>query len=172
MTVGDDDYGDAFKKAKLEHEERRRGDAEDKRLQAEADADVAVLSDVLLPQLQTAAQKLGPLGGNIDIRQYRRAGKTLRPASVGFRITDHQDHQDQPGHEKGHQSRAYLIIPHGGMVTVTSGDGFDPKTGEPRQANDVSKQVGIQRRNDVTIENVKKLILRAIEEHRNDRNTA
>ena len=48
------------------------------------------------------------------------------------------------------------------MVTVTSGDGFDPKTGQPRQPNDVSKEVGIQRRNDVTIENVKKLILRAI----------
>jgi len=85
------------------------------------------LSDVLLPQLQTAAQKLGSLGGNIDIRQYGRAGKMLRPASVGFRITDQPDHQDQPGHEKGHQSRAYLIVPRGGMVTVTSGDGFDPK---------------------------------------------
>jgi hypothetical protein len=169
MTVGDDDYGDAFKKAKLEHDERRQGDTEAKRLQAEADADIAVLSDVLLPQLQGAAQQLGLLGGNIDIRQYGRAGKALRPASVGFRITDQPDHQDQPDHEKGHQSRAYLIVPQGGMVTVTSGDGFDPKTGQPRQPDDVSKEVGIQRRNDVTIENVKKLILRAIEEYRNDR---
>jgi hypothetical protein len=172
MTVGDDDYGDAFKKAKLEHDERRRGDAEVKRLQAEADADIAVLSDVLLPQLQTAAQKLGPLGGNIDIRQYGRTGKALRPASVGFRITDQHDHQDQPDHEKGHQSRAYLIVPHSGMVTVTSGDGFDPKTGQPRQPNDVSKEVGIRQRDDVTIENVKKLILRAIEEYRNDRDAS
>jgi hypothetical protein len=171
MTNGDDDYGDAFKKAKLEHDERRQGDIEAKRLQAEADADIAVLSDVLLPQLQTAAQKLGPLGGRIDIRQYGRTGKMLRPASVGFRITDQQDHQDQPGHEKGHQSGAYLIVPHGGMVTVTSGDGFDPKTGQPRQPNNVSKDVGIERRDEVTIENVKKLILRAIEEYRNDRNT-
>jgi hypothetical protein len=109
MTVGDDDYGDAFKKARLEHDERRQGDIEAKRLQAEADADIAVLSDVLLPQLQTAAQKLGPLGGRIDIRQYGRTGKMLRPASVGFRITDQQDHQDQPGHEKGHQSGAAAI---------------------------------------------------------------
>lgn len=168
MTGGDDDYGDAFKKAKLEHDERLRGDTEAKLLQAEADADIAVLSDVLLPQLQTAAQKLRPLGGNVVIRQYGRTGKALRPASVGFRITDQQDHQDQPGHEKGHQSRAYLIVPHAGIVTVTSGDGFDPKTGQPRQANDVSKEVGIQRRDDVTIENVKKLILSAIEEYRND----
>jgi hypothetical protein len=172
MTVGDDDYGDAFKKAKLEHDERRQGDTETKRLQAEADADIAVLSDVLLPQLHIAAQKLGPLGGSIDIRQYGRTGKMLRPASIGFRITDQQDHQDQPGREKGHQSRAYLIVPHGGMVTVTSGDGFDPKTGEPRQPNDVSKEVGIHQRNDVTIANVKKLILRAIEEYRNDRDAA
>ena len=169
MTVDDDDYGHAFKKAKFEHDERRRGDTEAKRLQAEADADIAVLSDVLLPQLQTAAQKLGPIGGNIDIRQYGRTGKALRPASVGFRITDRQDHQDQPEQEKGHQSRAYFIVPHGGKVTVTSGDGFDPKTGQPRHPNDISKEVGIQRRDDVLIENVKKLILRAIEEYRNDR---
>jgi hypothetical protein len=172
MTVNDNDYGDAFKKAKDEHDERRQGDTEAKRLQAEADADIAVLSDVLLSQLQTAAQKLGPLGGSIDIRQYGRTGKLLRPASVGFRITDQQDHQDQPDHKKSHQSRAYLIVSQGGMVTVTSGDGFDPKTGQPRQPNDVSKEVGIQRRNDVTIENVKKLILRAIEEYRNDRDGA
>jgi hypothetical protein len=125
---------------------------------------------MLLPQLQTAAQKLGPFGGNVDIRQqHGRTGKTLRPASVGFRITDQQDHQDQPEHEKGHQSRAYLIVPHRGNVTFTSGDGFDPKTGQPRQPNDVSKAVGIQRFDDVTIANVKKSILRAIEEHRNDR---
>ena len=31
MTIGDDDYGDAFKKAKLEHDERRQGDIEAKR---------------------------------------------------------------------------------------------------------------------------------------------
>ncbi|MGH6672361.1 MAG: hypothetical protein ACRECV_10370 [Xanthobacteraceae bacterium] len=175
MTIGDDDYGDAFKKAKLEHDERRQGDTEAKRLQAETDADIAVLSDVLLPQLQAVALKLGPLGGNIDIRQYGRTGKPLRPASVGFRITDHhdhQDHQDHPEHEKGHQSRAYLIVPRGGMITVTSGDGFDPKTGQPRGPNDVSKEVGIQQRDDVTIENVKKLILRAIEEYRNDRDAS
>jgi hypothetical protein len=55
------------------------------------------------------------------------------------------------------------------MVTVTSGDGFDPKTGQPRQPDDVSKDVGIRRRDDVTVENVKKLILRAIEEYGNDR---
>jgi hypothetical protein len=169
MTGGDDDYGDAFKKAKFEHDERRQGDIEAKRLQAEADADIAVLSDVVLPQLQAAAQKLGPLGGKVDIRQYGRTGKMLRPASVGFRITDQQDQQDQPVHEKGHQSRAYSIVPRGGTVTVTSGDGFDPKTGQPSQPNDVSKEVGIHRREDVTLENVKKLILRAIEEYRNDR---
>jgi hypothetical protein len=32
-----------------------------------------------------------------------------------------------------------------------------------------AKEIGIQRRDDVTIENVKKLIMRAIEEYRNDR---
>jgi hypothetical protein len=61
-----------------------------------------------------------------------------------------------------------LIVPHGGAVTVTSGNGFDVK-GQPKQATNVSEEVGIQRRDDVTIENVKKLIMRAIGEYRNDR---
>jgi hypothetical protein len=37
-------------------------------LQAEADADIAVLSNVVLPQLQAAAQKLHPLGGKVEIQ--------------------------------------------------------------------------------------------------------
>ncbi len=82
MTGGDDDYGDAFKRAKREHDQQREGPTEAKRLQAEADADTAVLSNVVLPQLQAAAQKLDPLGGKVEIRQYGRTGKTLRPASV------------------------------------------------------------------------------------------
>ena len=127
-----------------------------------------MLSNVVLPELQAVAQKLQPLGGNVEIRQYGRTGKTLRPASVAFRITDHQDQQDQSGFGKGHQSRAYLIVPRGGMVTVTCGDGFDA-TGQPKQAKNVSEEIGIKRRGDVTIENVKKLIMRAIEEYRNDR---
>ena len=158
MTGSDDDYGVAFKEAKLEHDKQRQGSAEAQRLQADADADTAALSNVVLPQLQAAAQKLEPLGGKVDIRQYGRTGKALRPASVGFRITDQQDHA----------SRAYLIVPHGGMVTVTSGDGFD-LTGQPKQPENVSEKVGIQRRDDLTIENVKKLILAAIAEYRNDR---
>ena len=86
MTGGDDDYGDAFKEAKLEHDQRRQGSAEKQRLQAEVDADAAVLSNVVLPQLQAAAQKLEPLGGKVDIRQYGRTGKTLQPTSVTGRI--------------------------------------------------------------------------------------
>ena len=158
MTGGDDDYGDAFKEAKLEHDQRRQGSAEAQRLQAEADADTATLSNVVLPQLQAATQKLEPLGGRVEIRQYGRTGKALRPASVAFRITDQQ----------GHESRVYLIVPRGGMVTVTSGDGFDI-TGQPRQPKNVSEKVGIQQRDDLTIENVKKLILGAIAEYRNNR---
>ena len=171
MTGGDDDYGEAFKKAKLEHDQQRQGDTEAKRLQAEADADTAVLSDVLLPQLQTAAQRLRPLGGKVDIRQYGRTGKALPPASTAFRITDEhdqQDRQDQQSYGKGHESRAYLIVPRGGTVIVTSGNGFDV-TGQPKQPENVSDEVGMRRRDDVTIENVKKLIMRAIEEYRNDR---
>jgi len=168
MAGGDDDYGDAFKKAKLEHDQQLEAPTEAKRLQAEADADIAVLSNVVLPQLQAAAQKLHPLGGKVEIRQYGRTGKTLRPASVAFRITDQQDQQDQSDHRKGHQSRAYLIVPRSGVVTVTCGDGFDV-TGQPKQPKNVSEEIGIQRRDDVTIENVKKLIMRAIEEYRNDR---
>ena len=72
MAGGDDDYGDAFKKAKFEHDQKRESPTEAKRLQAEADADTAVLSNVVLPQLQAAAQKLEPLGGKVDIRQYGR----------------------------------------------------------------------------------------------------
>jgi len=167
MTGGDDDYGDAFKKAKLEHDQQRESPTEAKRLQAEADSDVAVLSNVVLPQLQTASQKLEPLGGKVEIRQYGRTGKTLRPTSVAFRITDRQDQQEQPSY-KGHESRVYLIVPRRGTVTVTSGNGFD-LLGQPKQPKDVSEEVGIQRRDDVTTENVKKLIMRAIEEYRNDR---
>ena len=125
MAAGDDDYGDAFKTARLEHDQQREGPTEAKRLQAEVDADAAVLSNVVLPQLQAAAQKLEPLGGKVEIRQYGRTGKTLRPSSVAFRIADRQDQQDQPGYGKGHESRAYLIVPRGGTVIVTSGNGFD-----------------------------------------------
>ena len=53
-------------------------------------------------------------------------------------------------------------------ITVTCGDGFDV-TGQPKQPKNVSEEIGIQRREDVTIENVKKLIMRAIEEYRSDR---
>ena len=98
MTGGDDDYGDAFKEAKLEHDQRRQGSAEEQRLQAEVDADAAALSNVVLPQLQAAAEKLEPLGGKVEIRRYGRTGKSLRPTSVAFRITD----------QEGHQSRVYL----------------------------------------------------------------
>jgi hypothetical protein len=158
MTGGDDDYSDVFKEAKLEHDKRRQGSAEKQRLQAEVDADAATLSNVVLPQLQAVAEKLEPLGGNVEIRRYGRTGKSLRPTSVAFRITDRQ----------GHQSRVYLIVPRGGTVTVTSGDGFG-LTGEPQQGVNVSEKVGIQQRDDLTIENVKKLILGAIAEYRNDR---
>jgi hypothetical protein len=158
MTDGDNDYGDAFKEAKLEHDQRRQGSAEAQRLQAEADADTTALINVVLPQLQAAAQKLEPLGGKVDIRQYGRTGKMLLPTSVAFRITDQQLHE----------SRVYLIVPRGGTVTVTSGNGFDI-TGQPRQPKNVSEEVGIQRRDDLTVENVKKLILGAIAEYRNDR---
>ncbi len=47
--AGDDDYGEAFKKAKLEHDQQQESPTEAKRLQAEADADAAVLSNVVLP---------------------------------------------------------------------------------------------------------------------------
>src|SRR5437667_31084 len=97
MTGGDDDYGDAFKEAKLEHDKRRQGSAEKQRLQAEVDADAATLGNVVLPQLQAAAEKLEPLGGRVEIRRYGRTGKSLRPTSLAFRITDRQGH-----HSRGH----------------------------------------------------------------------
>ena len=49
MAGGDDDYGEAFKKAKLEHDQQLEAPTEAKRLQAEAAADIAVLSNVVLP---------------------------------------------------------------------------------------------------------------------------
>src|SRR6202051_409625 len=101
MAGGDDDYDDAFKKAKLEHAQQLETPTEARRLQAEADADVAVLSNVVLPQLQAAAQKLHPLGGKVEIRQYGRTGKTLPPASVAFRITDQQAQGDELDHRRG-----------------------------------------------------------------------
>jgi hypothetical protein len=60
-----------------------------------------------------------------------------------------------------------LIVPQGGTVTITSGDGFG-LTGQPQDAVNVSEKVGIQQREDLTIENVKKLILGAIGEYRNN----
>ena len=92
----------------------------------------------------------------------------MRPASICFphngcsRIS-----KISRATEKGHQSRAYSIVPRGGVVTVTCGDGFDV-TGQPKQPKNMSEEIGIQRREDVN-ENVKKLIMRAIEECRNDR---
>ena len=59
MAGDDDDYGDAFKKARLEHDQHRESPTAAKRLQAEADADAAAMSDVVLPQLQAAALKFG-----------------------------------------------------------------------------------------------------------------
>jgi len=56
------------------------------------------------------------------------------------------------------------------LVTNTSGDGFDV-TSQPKKPKNVSEEVDIQRRDDVTIENIRKLIMRAIEEYRNDRGT-
>ena len=158
MTGGDDNYGDAFKEAKLEHDQRRQRSAAKQRLQAEVDADAAALSNVVLPQLQAAAEKLEPLGGRVEIRRYGRTGQSLRPTSIAFRITDREDHE----------SRVYLIVPRGGTVTVTSGDGFS-LAGEPQLPVNVSEKIGIQQRDDLTIENVKKLILGAIGEYRNYR---
>jgi len=171
MSGDDDDYGDAFKKAKLEHDQQRESPTDATRLQAEADADTVVLGEVVLPELQAAARKLEPLGGKVEIRQYGRTGKRLQPASLAFRITDRQDQQDRPGYGKGHESRVYLIVPHRGAVTVTRGDGFDV-SGQPKQPKNVSEEVGIKRRDDVTIDNIKKLIMRAIGEYRNDRDAS
>jgi hypothetical protein len=158
MASNDDDYGDAFKEAKLEHDKRRQRSAAKQRLEAEVDADAAAMTNVVLPQLQAASEKLEPLGGKVEIRRYGRTGKSLRPTSVAFRVTDRE----------GHQSRVYLIVPHGGTVTITSGDGFG-LTDQPREAVNVSEKVGIRQRDDLTIENVKKLILGAIGEYRNYR---
>jgi hypothetical protein len=65
----------------------------------------------------------------------------------------------------------YFIAPRGGTVTVTRGDSFGLAGQEPQHPVNVSKDVGIQKRDDLTIENVKKLILGAIGEYRNDRTT-
>ena len=75
MIGGNDEYGDAFKDAKLEHDQRLQGSTEKQRLQAEADANAAVLSDVVLPQLQAAADELEPHGGSVEIRRYASHGK-------------------------------------------------------------------------------------------------
>ena len=55
MAGSDDDYGDAFKKAKLEHDQQLEAPTEAKRLQAEADADIGALCDVVMPQLVIAS---------------------------------------------------------------------------------------------------------------------
>ena len=53
------------------------------------------------------------------------------------------------------------------MVTVTSGSGFDV-SGHPRQPKNVSEEVGIQRRDDVTARNNIKELCARIQEYRND----
>ena len=79
----------------------------------------------------------------------------ILPTGAAAQDRDQQDQQDQPSYGKGHHSRVYLIVPRSGVVTVTCGDGFDV-TGQPKQPKNVSEEIGIQRRDDVTIENVKK----------------
>ena len=69
MAGGDDDYGEAFKVAKLEHDQQLEAPTEAKRLQAEADADIAVLSNVVLPQLQAAAQSTAAPGKRYGLRR-------------------------------------------------------------------------------------------------------
>ena len=81
MAGGDDDYGDAFKKAKLEHDQQLEAPTEAKRLQAEADADVAMLSNVVLPELQAVAQEIAAARrqrGNSAVRPHRKNLDGLR----------------------------------------------------------------------------------------------
>ena len=92
--TGDDDYGEAFKKAKLEHDRQRESPTEVKRLQAEADADAAILSNVVLPQLRAASQKLEPLGGKVDIRQY---GPHRKDAAARVGCLSHNGPAGSPG---------------------------------------------------------------------------
>ena len=77
--TGDDDYGDAFKKAKLEHDQQREGPTEAERLRAEADADTAVLSNVVLPQLTGCFLEVGAAwrqSRNSAIRSYLKSAAT------------------------------------------------------------------------------------------------
>jgi hypothetical protein len=87
-------------------------------LQAEADADIR-FEQCGVAATTGCRSEIAPLGGKVEIRQYGRTGKTLRPASIAFRITDQQDQQDQRGYGTGHQSRTYLIVPRSGVVTVS-----------------------------------------------------
>jgi hypothetical protein len=87
-----------------------------------------------------------------------RRGLSESPSKgTTFRTTD----------EQGHKRRSYSIIPNDGMVAVTPVT-VSTKAGQPLQPKNVSEEVGIQRRDDLMVENVKYLILRAIEEYRND----
>ena len=53
MSGDDDDYENAFKKAKREHDQQREGHTEAKRLQAEADADAAVIATWCCPNYRS-----------------------------------------------------------------------------------------------------------------------
>ena len=164
MTGGDDDYGDAFKEAKLEHDQRRQGPTEEQRLQAEADADAAVLSDVVLPQLQAAAEELEPLGGRVEIRRYGRTGKSLTARVDCF---PHNGSARSVGLWKGPpKPRLFDCSTRGWSRSPRRRFRRDRPAETTRECK---QEIGIQRRDDVTIENVKKLIMRAIEEYRNDR---
>ena len=52
---GDDDYGDAFKKAKLEHDQRSQGDTEAKRLRGAGTACAFALTTPALKTLWVCA---------------------------------------------------------------------------------------------------------------------
>ena len=146
MSNSSDDYGKAFERWV------RARTIEDARHQAEFEADKAKLDEVLLSELEEAKRQLKQYGGKVDTPP-RAEGGGIAP--VVFCIKDRD----------GRHGMIYSITLRDGMVSVTCSWKFDETGRQPYKPQDISEKVGIQRRQDITVENVKKLILRAIDDY-------
>jgi hypothetical protein len=99
----------------------------------------------------TSRTSAKPLAFDPQALRFAEAFIRLNDRALRNSILDMVEAMARKSPGRGHDSRAYLIVPRGGMVTVTSGDGIDI-TGQPKQPKNVSEEVGIQRRDDVTID--------------------
>ncbi len=149
-------YGDAFKAAKEARgqgktDEPQKATKQAEGIAAERHADGLALR-ILEDELRTAAQQVKQFGGEISTGGSWSAEGDRLPTVVSFRVFDN----------KGATSPVYDIVTHSGPLTV-----FRNPCGTGAGRTDISREVGIQHRDDITPDSARRLIMQAIEEYRN-----